>query len=462
MLLALVLAAIPVQEAYALIVGGEGNAEVRDPGWPEGAAAIFNTKTRIAWWEGPPFGGGQWHAECRGDAKALSDVLADFDKLDVKNKRIVLHDGVGHSFWLAPNNEPAKRDAAKMDWIFMVWQPANWERLRKLPPDLNPTHDDDSGPPAQIDIYTGGNVRWADVTVPKGLKIVDQRLEAHGFTTADGVVLEGKVTDLATGKPVPEARVRLERIEPQSRGGYQHTKVALAGSDAQGHWSLKKVPEGWFRVVIEADGYVPRVAGYGRFDDQPQWHDYASGLARPARVTGRVVDDAGQPLAGADVRVQDITAVPGGHYETASETEFKTGADGQFRADRIPLGKATLWVYKPGYCRPGLGLAISTPKEDVVLTMVKSARVLVTVDFGGKQRAGGYNVEFGPEAGQQIGSFGGSGNINDKNQIAFENVPPGRYVIRGRPNPGSGNQQTEPLTVELKGGQNAEVTLHAK
>src|SRR6516164_9168394 len=110
LLFALIIVAVNSSEALALIMGGEGNKPLRDPGWPTGAAAIFNVPARIAWWEGPPFGGGQWHAECRGDAKALTAVLADFARLDVKAKRIVLHDGVGSSFWLNPNNEPAKRD----------------------------------------------------------------------------------------------------------------------------------------------------------------------------------------------------------------------------------------------------------------------------------------------------------------------------------------------------------------
>src|SRR6476620_11825016 len=113
-------------EAFALITGGEGNAPLTDPGWPRGAAAIFNHAGRIAWWEGPPFGGGQWHAECRGDAKALNAVLADFANVDAKAKRIVVHDGVGYSFWLAPNREPVKLSAAKIDWMFMVWEPTNW------------------------------------------------------------------------------------------------------------------------------------------------------------------------------------------------------------------------------------------------------------------------------------------------------------------------------------------------
>src|ERR1700731_348167 len=105
--LALAITLIVSPQAFALITGGEGNSPIADPGWPKGAAAIFNTKSRIAWWEGPPFGGGQWHAECRGDARALTAVLADFAKLDVKSKRVVLHDGIGHSFWLDPNHEPA-------------------------------------------------------------------------------------------------------------------------------------------------------------------------------------------------------------------------------------------------------------------------------------------------------------------------------------------------------------------
>src|SRR5579859_2704773 len=132
LLLAAEFMAVPTPQAFALIFGGEGNGPLRDPGWPAGAAAIFNSTSRVAWWEGPPFGGGQWFAECRGDAKALSAILADFAKLDVKSKRIVLHDGVGTSFWLNIGNKNAKRDV-RMDWRFMVWQPNNWKRLRNLP-----------------------------------------------------------------------------------------------------------------------------------------------------------------------------------------------------------------------------------------------------------------------------------------------------------------------------------------
>jgi hypothetical protein len=459
-LLIAVLAVVAPREAFALIMGGEGNKPITDPGWPVGAAVIFNHPGRVAWWEGPPLGGGQWHAECRGGAVGLNAALADFAELGVKTKRVVVHDGTGYSVWLAPNNEPAKRAAARIDWVFMVWQTDRWEQLRKLPADLNPTGPGDTGPPSQIDVYTGG-LRWDEVTVPKGIEVVDQRLVAHGFTTADGAVLEGKVTDLSTKQPIG-ATMRLQRVEPQKKGGYLYPVVAETKADAQGHWVLKKAPAGWVRVVVEANGFVPRVAGYARLDGEPRWQSYDCGLSRGGPVSGRVTDEGGKPLAGVEVRLQDVVPESGGQYESPSEFTFKTDAEGRFRAELVPVGKATIWVHKPGYCRPGLGPAVTTPKDDVELQMIRSASVRVTVDFTGKKRPGGYIVSIEPEGGEAIGTFGGSGNIDAANRISFQNVPPGRYVLRGRPNPSSDDQRTEPVTVDLKGGDAAEVTLKAK
>jgi hypothetical protein len=459
-LLITILASVAPPEAFALITGGEGNKPITDPGWPTGAAAIFDYAGRIAWWEGPPFGGGQWHAECRGDAKALNAVLADFARMDAKVKRVVVHDGTGHSFWLAPNHEEEKLEAAKIDWVFMVWQPANWEHLRKLPADLNPTEFADTSPPSQIDVFTAG-INWADVTVPEGIGVIDQRLVAHGFTAEDGVVLEGNVIDLSTRQPM-SAAVRLQRVEPQENGGYRYPVVAETKADAQGHWVLKEAPAGWIRLIVESDGFVPKVAGYARSDGQPRWQSYDCGLARPASVSGRITDEAGKPLEGVDVRLDDVQPESGGRYESPLEYKFKTDAQGRFRAELIPKGTATIWLHKPGYCRPGLGLPITTPKGDVEIQMMKSASVRVTVDFAGKERLEGYMVSIAPEGSEAVGSYGGSGNIDAKNQMTFEVVPPGRYVLRGRPNPGLDAEETDPVTVDLKGGQASEVTLKAK
>ncbi|HEX4145607.1 MAG TPA: carboxypeptidase-like regulatory domain-containing protein [Pirellulales bacterium] len=457
-LVVIVLAALAPARASALITGGEGNDALADPGWPKGAAAIFNHPGRVAWWVGPPFGGGQWHAECRGDAKALEAVLDRFAKLDVKTKRVVVHDGVGHSFWLAPNAEPAKLKGAEVDWVFMVWQPEAWKQLDEMPARFKPADAGEDEPSSQIDAFTG-NIRWRDVVVPPGIDVVDQRLEAHGFTAADGVVIEGRATDVATRQPIA-ATMRLERIEPQ-KSGYLYTAAGESKADAEGRWVLKNVPAGLFRLIVESDGYVPRIAAHDRFDEQPQWKSYNTGLAPSATVSGRVVDESGKPLADVDVRLDNVEPQSGGSYESPQEYKFKTDAEGHFRADRVPAGKATISVHKSGYCRPGPSPVVTAPKEEVKLRMVRSGSIRVTVEFAGK-RPQQYMVTLDPKEGNVIGSYGGGGNIDEKNQFTYENVPPGEYLLSGRANPGRVDQTAGPIAIDVKGGEAAERTLKAK
>jgi hypothetical protein len=71
-------------------------------------------------------------------------------------------------------------------------------------------------------------------------------------------------------------------------------------------------------------------------------------------------------------------------------------------------------------------------------------------------------VAIEPEGGSKVGSWGGSGHINAAGSITYEQIPPGNYVIRGRPNPGSESQQTEPVKLTLRGGETTTVTLKAK
>jgi hypothetical protein len=447
---------------FALIFGGEGNKPINDPGWPAGAAIVFNQPGRLAYWEGPPFGGGQWHAECRGDANALNSVLANFAKIDAKVKRLVIHDGVGRSFWLNPNNEAPKVAASQIDWVFMVWQEANWKQLLQLPPNLKPGDmgDAKTGPPSQIDVYADGHVRWADVVVPQGIEVVDDRLSAHGVLPADGTVLEGSITDLETKKPLA-GRVEVQLVDPQKKGGYSYTTLAQTDADDQGKWKLKNAPVGWVRVVLLADGYVPRAVGYARYNGEPGWHPFNGSLLRSAGVSGRVTDSAGKPLSDVNVRLIDFASGKEA-YQTANEFDSKTDTDGRFHFDEVPAATARVLVNKDGYCLPGLGPEIKVPAKDVAITMPLSAQVRVTVDFAGTKRPKEYMIEIEPEGGNVVGSWGGGSQIDKKNQATFSNVPPGRYFLQGHPNPHNDKDLSKRIPLDLKGGAHEEVKLRAK
>lgn len=119
-------------------------------------------------------------------------------KIEAKVERLVPHDGIGASFWLNPNRAPEKRAAARMDWKFTVWQPASWKRQRSFTADMRPPSlsDPQLGPSIELEVYTGGDLRWQEVAVLSGFEIDDRRLAAHGLFTEDGTVLEGKGVDV--------------------------------------------------------------------------------------------------------------------------------------------------------------------------------------------------------------------------------------------------------------------------
>ena len=72
--------------------------------------------------------------------------------------------------------------------------------------------------------------------------------------------------------------------------------------------------------------------------------------------------------------------------------------------------------------------------------MKRAGSVRVTVDFAGKKRAGDYVVKISPEGGDVVGSYGGSGNIDAKDQLNFAILPPGRYILTGPAEPGLGQR----------------------
>jgi len=104
------------------------------------------------------------------------------------------------------------------------------------------------------------------------------------------------------------------------------------------------------------------------------------------------------------------------------------------------------------------------PAGGIQLVMLKSATsgklatLQVTIDFAGKNRPKQYMVDISTAG---AGTWGGSGYIDAKDQITFKNVPPGRYVLQGHPNPTTPRQRTDPKIVELKSGKVVKISFLA-
>ncbi|QDT52222.1 hypothetical protein Pan44_02310 [Caulifigura coniformis] len=445
--------------AHALITGGEGNQPVRNrPDWPAGAADVANQQSRIAWWEGPPFGGGEWHFEYRGDADALNDALKRLAAIQGQRPRLIIRDGRATSFWLgirADGKEPPV-----MDWTFVVWEAANYERLFGTNASRFMARSPNYGkplPPPELTVYTGNGLDWSKVNVPEGIDVVDERLTAHGYRPEDGAVIEVSVRDLISGAPLKAAELVIERRPAVNPADLSELEVTRAESNAAGQITLKGLPRESLTLKIRRPGYVARTIDYTN-TEQNLWKRYDVELAEGHRVSGRVVDDQGKPVANVTVRLTEFLTPKGTPYAWLdSLSAATTDSEGRFVIEAVPAGSARYYAYSDQYVTVGLGEILETSDKSVTLKVSAAGQMKVTV----KGAKGPYIVNVAPEGGEKVGSWGGSSQLGEDGACRFTQIPPGRYVVHARPNPGTEAQRTKDVTVDIKPLKTVEVELKA-
>ena len=152
-------------------------------------------------------------------------------------------------------------------------------------------------------------------------------------------MINGRVVDAATGKPVTKIPVHCYRLEHDllvrdSRG---------AETDADGRYSIATAP-GLVKVLpdgLAAARLVPRIADAPDLEvmaDQ-QWPDLK--LVRAASLDGIVVDENGKPVAGADVHVLEADRA-GPRRQPDS---VRTDPGGAFHFDQLdPQEMLSLWA----------------------------------------------------------------------------------------------------------------------
>jgi hypothetical protein len=166
--------------ANALIVSGMGSPTETN-GWPEGATAVSNLKSCVGWWEGPPFGGGEWHIQFRGDEEALNQALTNFAAIKSPALDLVIHDGPRHDQFLELDKQSQIVTNSRVDWEFVVWVPENWNHLyNSTNAALAKLFKDDPNlgkpvPAPLLNIYISGDVDLEKIRIPVNLHVRDER-----------------------------------------------------------------------------------------------------------------------------------------------------------------------------------------------------------------------------------------------------------------------------------------------
>jgi 5-hydroxyisourate hydrolase-like protein (transthyretin family) len=457
-ILALVwLACVP---ASGLIMTGRGNQAVADAGWPEGALAMANFESRIGWWEGPPFGGGEWHFLYQGNTEGFKDALATFSAIRAPALDLVIHDG--------PYGDSILKE--KVDWAFTVWVPASWHHLYNNPKSTfsadDPRFRRPVDPP-RLDVYVGGDagVDWVKVKVPAGVTVRDERAAPAPIRPDGGAVLRADIFDMASGKPVAGARVTVARYSGAGQGpSAAYEKVAEAVSDAGGHVEIPKIPAGTYRVTAGTDGYATRVLGYERFGART-FKQFTVELAKSAVLQGNAADTDGKPLKGVKVYASSVMALDGRGYGGHEELSTDTDAEGRFELRGLPVGYVQLGARAQGYHFSDLFTIHEVPATNVLLHLGSAGAIHGSVTDHDGRALSRYEsheilINIEPKGGSKAGSWGGGATVKDDGTFEFNNVPPGEYRISSRPNPSSSNRQYAPeQIIDLKAGARAEVKV---
>jgi hypothetical protein len=285
--------------------------------------------------------------------------------------------------------------------------------------------------------------------------------------------ISGRVMAGDTGRPLRNALVEIV-IYGRSIDSLLSSRFAQATTDAQGKYTLDKLPAGVFRIAAQAPGYIrmqygqlqPGPAGLA---NMPRTIDLADGQAFTTAdftlthfnaIEGVVTDEFGDPAPNVSVQVSQVQFFGGLHLLTPVNASTDAGPArptddiGHFRIGGLPPGDYYVEALAGAFVDPNAagGFAITyfpgtteasaarlvtlAPGQDAkdvsfALTPAPMRLVAGTVVNGEGKPIGAADLTLLPAGtnGLQLRTSVRTATGPD-GQFAFRNVPPGSYTLQ--------------------------------
>ena len=301
--------------------------------------------------------------------------------------------------------------------------------------------------------------------------------------------IRGVVVAADDSRPLRRASVRVtapELGEPKS-----------TTTDPSGRYEISNLPAGRYTVTVSRSGYVTISHGQTRPNEMGRPIEIADGqtverinfaLPRGAAITGRVVDEYGEPLAGVNVapmqmrfvngRLQPMMSGPGMN-QTPDTGEFRLWGlapgdyviqanlmnfGGPFETDDRAGYSAT---YYPNTTEPGRAQTVrvevgqTLAGVEIVMSATRTARITGrTIDSRGQPLRMGMVTAMPRQENPILMMSARPGPIKPDGTFAISGVTPGTYTLRanGPPSPGS-PQEFLTATVTVGGDDVNDVVL---
>ncbi|MFN2594460.1 MAG: carboxypeptidase regulatory-like domain-containing protein [Actinomycetota bacterium] len=294
-----------------------------------------------------------------------------------------------------------------------------------------------------------------DLALPSGNRIVSMLCPAPMLAARGPGAFIGQVNDPDTNTPAVGAKVQLVYDEPNPLGLKTRQTVRESAVDSGGSYKICGLPvpftgklqvfrsgvsSGQVEVRIEEGAVGLRsltVAGIRQVAAVADTAGHVKHLyIGSARLTGKVTNKAGQPVAGARVGLEGAAAAT------------VTGPRGDFSLDSLPAGTQSVEVRKLGYSPTdkSVELATGTPASVTVVmndyqlapVRIEALRESALVDLGytdRKRRGSGFFMD-GDKIRQEAAHF--SEVVRQAPMLKLIPTSNGRYVIQSARDPNMG------------------------
>ena len=168
----------------------------------------------------------------------------------------------------------------------------------------------------------------------------------------DECSVSGMVIKLAGGEPLPGATIDLRAADDRN------IRISIA-TDSGGHFTLKRVTPGPYRLTVAKNAFVSQEYGQRRPGDPgsiltlhpgQDLRDLVFRLLPSAVISGRILDEEGEPLP--YVAVNALREVyTQGKRKLVSQAEFQTNDRGEYRLFGLPPGNyfVSASIPEPGF-----------------------------------------------------------------------------------------------------------------
>jgi hypothetical protein len=291
--------------------------------------------------------------------------------------------------------------------------------------------------------------------------------------------IQGAVVASDDGRPLRRVIVRVsapEMREPRS-----------TTTDLSGRYEIADLPAGRYTVNASRAGFVSISHGQTRPNEMGRPIEVRDGqtverinfaLPRGAAITGRVVDEYGEPVAGASIQPMQMrymngrlqptmTGGVGGMFQTPDTGEFRVWglAPGEYLIQANVQGGGPFetddragysTTYYPNASVPSeaqmvrveVGQTISG--IEIMLSPIRTARISgTTLDARGQPLRGGFVMAMSQSGDGVLVMRSQSGQIKPDGTFIISGVAPGSYAVRANSPPAAGSTVPETLVATV-------------